>query len=376
MYSEFFASLQLVPDPRLDRKKVYPLDFILLIVFLSTISGCSSWYEMEDYAQEYEDELKKIYESLSGQAFRQSMPTHDTLNRCMSLLSPEAFELAYRSCLEKFISVSSGKHICIDGKTMRGVKKLSFDAEAHTVSAYSPGDLSALAQVYINRKDNEITAIKQLLNCLDLQDNYLSIDAIGTQTEIVETIVSKGGHYVLCVKGNQAHSLQELESYFCSLFKQYIQKEEQVELGHGRIETRCYESIVSPLSLEDNPILSRWAGLQSIHRVSRKREDKKTGKCSFEQVYYISSSSDLPRIREVIRNHWAIENKLHYCLDVFLGQDASKKRAGNVAQIMDKVQKYNLFLYERLKLSYKTSIPRIQKKLARLRPQQIILLKF
>lgn len=96
------------------------------------------------------------------------MPTHDTLQRCMSLLCPESFEEAYRTCLEEFISKTSGKHICIDGKTMRGVKKLSFDTQSHVVSSYSPSDLSALAQVYINRKDNEIIAIKKLLTYLDL----------------------------------------------------------------------------------------------------------------------------------------------------------------------------------------------------------------
>lgn len=97
MYSHLFESLQLVSDPRIDRHKVYPLDLILLIVFLSTISGCSSWYEIEDYAEEYEAKLKAVYQDLSGKTFDASMPMHDTLNRCISLLSTQDFECAYRS---------------------------------------------------------------------------------------------------------------------------------------------------------------------------------------------------------------------------------------------------------------------------------------
>lgn len=164
MYHNLYSSLCLVSDPRINRHKVYPMDFILLIVFLSSLSGCSSWYEMEDYAEAYEDELKAIYQKLSSQSFSDSMPTHDTLNRCISLLSPEQFEASYRSWLESFFIQTTGKHICIDGKTMRGVKKLSFDTASHVVSAYSPKDLSAVAQVYIDRKTNEY----QLLNSLSL----------------------------------------------------------------------------------------------------------------------------------------------------------------------------------------------------------------
>lgn len=376
MCQDLFAKVFSVEDPRLDRKKQYPLDYILLIVFIATLSGCSSWYEIEDYSEEYHDELRAIYQALRGLEAPESLPTHDTLNRCISLLSPQAFEEAYRSWLEAFLSQQSGRHICIDGKTMRGVKKLSFDSSSHVVSAYSPRDMSALAQVYIDHKSNEIPAIKQVLSILELEDTLISIDAIGTQTSIAEEIVSRGGHYVLCLKGNQSHSLQEVEALFCPLFEKHIHREETTELSHGRIETRRYESILNPLEVEENEILSRWFALRSVHKVTRIREDKKSGKRSEETSYYISSSEDLPRLRQAIRGHWAIENQLHYCLDVFLGQDVSHKRVGNVAQIMDIIQKINLFIIQRLKQEMKTSIPRLQKKLARLKPKQIIELKF
>lgn len=145
MYHSLFESLCMISGPRIDRKKVYPLDFLLPVVFLSTLSGNTSWYEIEDYAEEYEEELKSLYEKLTGDRLTHTMPSHDTLNRSISLLDVEAFEGAYKRWIEGFISVTSGKHICIDGKTMRGVKKLSFDTQSHVVSAFSPQDMCSLA---------------------------------------------------------------------------------------------------------------------------------------------------------------------------------------------------------------------------------------
>ncbi len=245
----------------------------------------------------------------------------------------DAFEGAYKRWIEGFISATSGKHICIDGKTMRGVKKLSFDTQSHVVSAFSPQDMCSLAQLYIDRKTNEIPAIHQLLHLLDLNGAVVSIDAIGPQTAIAEQIIDKGGDYVLCVKANQSLSLQEIEAYFCPLFQKYILLDEQTELSHGRIETRRYESILSPLEIEANEVLTRWKGLRSIHKVVRKRRDKKCDKTSEEAVYYIFSSTDASSLKQAIRGRWAIENKLHHSLDVYFGHDSSHKRAKNVAQI-------------------------------------------
>ncbi len=123
-------------------------------------------------------------------------------------------------------------------------------------------------------------------------------------------------------------------------------------------------------------MLTHWKGLKSIHKVVRKRQDKRSGKTSEEMVYYISSSTESSLLRQSILGHWAIENNLHHCLDVYLGHDASHKRAKNVAQIMDIIQKINLFIIMRLKINMKSSIPRVQKKLARTKPTKIATLPF
>lgn len=370
-----FSPLLRVKDPRRAHNRLYPMDYILLVVFTASLSGCRSWYEIEDYAIDWEDTLRSLYHKLTGVSLKHCSPCHDTLNRAISLLDIEAFEEAYSTWLQGILKLTTRQHICIDGKTMRGVKKRNFDSSSHTISAYSPQDLASVAQVYIGDKENEIVGIKQLLAKLNLQESMVSIDAIGTQTEIARSIVDKGGDYVLPLKNNQKHSLQEVESYFCPLYQQNIKREERMELGHGRIETRIIESILAPLELEASRILSRWSGLASIHRVTRIREDKKTGKQSREQGYYISSGKDLGQIRKVIREHWAIENKLHYMLDVYMGQDLSEKRQGNAAQIMDMIMKVNLLIMQRLKLAKKSSVPRIEKFLSRISPEKLIQLE-
>lgn len=175
---------------------------------------------------------------MTGNTEDYGLPAHDTLNRAISLLDPQAFEQAYRLWLSSFFPIEDERHLCLDGKTMRGVKKLSFEHNSHVVSAYSPKNMACVAQVYLDHKSNEIHGIKLLLEQLDLSDTLVSIDAIGTQTEIAEGIIQKGGDYVLCVKNNQKHSREEIESLFAPIFQKHIERVELSELSHGRIETR------------------------------------------------------------------------------------------------------------------------------------------
>lgn len=164
------------------------------------MSGCDSWYEIEDYAEDWSEELKSIYRELTGDTTDYGLPAHDTLNSVISLLEPQSFEEAYRSWLSSFLSTEEERYLCLDGKTIRGVKKLSFEHHSHVLSAYSPKDMASVAQIYLDNKSNEIQGIKLLLEQLALKDTLVSIDAIGTQTDIAETIIHKGGNYVLCVR--------------------------------------------------------------------------------------------------------------------------------------------------------------------------------
>lgn len=367
-----FNQLLTVEDPRINRCKKFPLGYILTTVFTATISGCSSWYEIEDYAEEYKDDLEALYERISGESSPWGVPSHDTLNRAISLLDPKQIELVYKAFLEESFEITTGKHICLDGKTMRGVKKLDFDADSHCVTAFDPKQQASLAQVYISTKSNEINAIKEILKALDLRDSVITIDAIGTQTEIAKAVVEKEGDYILQVKDNQKLTKEEVQSFFCPLYDAHIVHQEQKDFGHGRIETRTMSSIVNPLSLDPDSTLGKWAGLKSIHMMTRVRTDKKTDKSTSETTFYISSLTDGTEVFKLIREHWAVENKLHYMLDMLFREDYSTKRARNAAQNMNIINKINLTIIQRLKDKLKgTSTLRLRKKLARMTPEEI-----
>lgn len=367
-----FNQLLTVEDPRMDRCKKFPLGYILMTVFTATISGCSSWYEIEDYAKEYKDDLELLYERISGNPCNCGVPSHDTINRAISLLDPKQVEKVYTAFLKESFEITTGRHICLDGKTMRGVKKLDFDADSHCVTAFDPKQQASLAQVYISTKSNEINAIKELLAAIDLQDSIVTIDAIGTQTEIAKSVVEKGGDYILQVKDNQRLAKEEVESFFCPLYDSHIEHQKQTDFGHGRIETRQLSSIINPLSLDPNSILDKWHDIKSIHKMTRVRTDKKTDKSTSEVTYYISSLTDSQQVFKLIRDHWAVENKLHYMLDMLFREDYSTKRARNAAQNMNIINKINLTIIQRLKDKLNASSTlRLRKKLARMTPEEI-----
>lgn len=367
-----FSQLLTIEDHRIDRCKKYPLDYILMIVFTSTLSGSSSWYEIEDYAHDYQEDLARLYEYISGNPCDFGVPSHDTINRAVSLIAPKEIEASYLSFLTECFEITTGRHICIDGKSMRGVKKLDFDAQSHCVTAFDPEHYASLAQVYISGKSNEINALKDILKVLDLKDAVVTIDAIGTQVEIARKIIDKGGDYILQVKDNQRMSKEEIADFFCPIYKSHIETQEQIEAGHGRIETRQMDSVTMALLQEENECLAKWKGLKTIHKMTRKRIDKKTGKSSSETTYYISSMTENNKIFKLIRQHWAVENKLHYMLDMLFKEDYSTKRARNAAQNINIVNKINLTIIQRLKEKEKNSSTlRIRKKLARMTPLQI-----
>ena len=254
---------------------------------------------------------------------------------------------------------------------MRGVKKLSPDTESHIVSAYDPHLQLVLSMDAVPAKGNELDAICRLLDELDVTDALITIDAIGCQHDVAEQVLEAGGDYVLQVKGNQPTLLQELEDSFPNISKGYtVNKEEGLE--HGRIEHRQMKSVVlSPEMLNDSYAFKDWAGIKSVHRITRKRYDKRRGKETTEMSYYISSIEDSKRIFRAIRDHWKIENQLHYMLDVYLGEDGWSKRAGEAAINMELMAKIDLFILQRLKAKLGKSIPRVQMFLAKINPLQL-----
>ena len=366
------SSLSLINDQRSDKNKRYPLPLLLLIAFCASISKHDSWYTMQDYAQAHESSLRELYKRLFGEELEHVTPTHDTINRALQVIPHQVFKRAYQDWIAALLRWDEEtRQICIDGKTMRGVKKLSPDTESHVVSAYGPHLQLVLSVDAVPVKRNELDSIRRLLDELDVTDALISLDALGCQRQVAEQVLEVGGHYLLQVKSNQPTLLQELEDSFPRTNKGFTLNKEE-DLGHGRIEKRQMKSLVlSPEMLEDSYAFKDWAGIKSIHQLTRKRYDKRSGKETIELSYYISSVEDSKRVFRAIRDHWKIENQLHYMLDVYLGEDGWSKRAGETPKNMELLAKIDLFILQRLKSKLGKSIPRVQMLLAKLNPLQL-----
>ena len=203
----------------------------------------------------------------------------------------------------------------------------------------------------------------------------ITIDAIGTQKDIVDIIREREGDYVLNVKANQPGTLFELEEHFTPFYKDEIIKNIEETSGHGRVETRVMESIVDPLrfaDIEQYKSLDKWKDIMSIHKLTRTRYDKSKGTESTEISYYISSLKECERVFKMIRSHWAIENNLHYCLDVLFDEDQSLRRKDNSAKNVNIMYKIALFFLERLRCQKKRTFDAYQKINALKEPSQIL----
>jgi predicted transposase YbfD/YdcC len=318
--------LSIIKDPRLERRKLHQLRDILFLSVCASLCGCDTWEDIHLFATVRENWLRQYLPLENG------IPSPDTIARVFSLIDPNEFEHAFRQWVCSLYIVEEGKIIAIDGKCVKGSYGEKKSA-IHMVGAFAAETGLVLAQVKTSEKSNEITAIPELLNALVLKGCIVTLDAMGCQKEIVKKIVAKGGDYVISLKGNQG-SLHEdvklfLETERDSAFKRTAYDYyETIEKGHGRIETRRYW-ITDKISWLDNK--EKWAGLNSIGLVESRREIKGEGSC--ELRYFISSlKPDARKFSQAVRQHWSIENNLHWQLDVTFDEDKLRMRVKNAAQ--------------------------------------------
>lgn len=319
----FVSIFAQIDDPRSDINKLHNLIDILLIGVISVICGAETWEHMVKFAKSKEDFLKKFLELPNG------IPSKDTINRTFAAIDSEQFESCFMNWVNTVTDLSKGQVIAIDGKTIRGAKSKGKKSPIHMVSAFACDNNLVLGQVKANEKSNEITAIPELLNMLDLSGNIITIDAMGTQKEIAEKIIEIDADYILAVKANQQQLLEHIQDEF--RFSKSIESHLSEELDHGRIETRkC--SIINDFQFIKPD--KQWCKLNTIIKIESTREFKNTDKPMEKATrYYISSLKDKAKgFQTKIRSHWAIENKLHWILDVAFSEDHSRKRAGNAAQ--------------------------------------------
>ncbi len=315
----YFADL---PDPRREtRNKLHKLDDMLMIVLCAVLSGVEDWVGMETFAEEREAWLRGFLELPNG------IPSHDTLSDVLGRIDPAAFRAAFTAWATAALPDLAGEPVCIDGKAVRGSREGDNPA-VHLVSAFAGRARWVLAQQAVAEKSNEITAIPELLGLLDLAGAVVSIDAMGCQKAIAQTIIDGGADYVLTLKDNHPTLCEDVQLWLdTEVARGCLPVQETLEKDHGRIEIRRFA--LSP-QIDWLDVKSDWAGLQAVGRVESTRiiGDQVSTECR----YFLCSFSEPDRFAATVRSHWGIENQQRCVLDVKFGEDACRTRRDHSAE--------------------------------------------
>lgn len=325
--STYFDDL---PDPRVDRTKQHLLKDILVITILATIAGAQGWEDIENYGLSKQQWLEEFLELPNG------IPSDDTFRRVFEKLDPKVLEQKLSQWLQQIMGSVLQEIIPIDGKSLRG----SYDREKglknlHLVTAWASEQRLVLGQVKVEDHSNEITAIPALLELIDISGAIITIDAMGTQTEIVRLIRQKKADYVVALKSNHPTLYNQVKDWFATAKTQnFIGSEmsydSRTEKGHHRVENRKVWA-VSVAQLGGLYKQEQWAGLRTIVIVERVRH--LWNKTTREVQFYLSSLPvDAQLNGRAIRQHWGIENQVHWSLDVTFNEDKSRIRSLNSPQ--------------------------------------------
>ncbi|MDG4584576.1 MAG: ISAs1 family transposase [Candidatus Competibacter sp.] len=320
------------PDPRREtQNKPHKLHDILMMVLCAVLSGVEDGVGMDAFAEEKETWLRGFLELPNG------IPSHDTLSEVMGRIDPGAFQTAFTAWATAALPGLADEPVCVDGKTVRGSRKGDNPA-VHLVSAFAGRARWVLAQRAVAEKSNEITAIPDLLGLLDLEGAVVSIDAMGRQKTIAQTIVDGGADYVLALKDNHPTLCEDVRLRLdAEVARGRLTALETVEKSHGRIEIRRYALGDRIDWLEAKP---DWAGLQAVGRVESTRiiGDQTSTECR----YFLCSFPDRDRFAAIVRGHWGIENQQHWVLDVQFGEDACRARKDHSAENLASIRRIAL----------------------------------
>ena len=324
---KLIQSAESVPDFRRPwGNLLHKLSDILVIAFCAIICGAQTYHDLEVFGKAKEIWLSNYLLLPNG------IPNADTFERIFEMLDPNIVSKELRWILKS--DEIAGKIIAFDGKTMRGSKGEN-SCGFHVLSAFLTDAQIVLGEVTCDEKSNEITAIPELLDTINVEGSIVTIDAMGTQTKIASKIIAKKADYCLALKGNQSSIHDDVKLYFESEKVKNVKK--TLEKGHGRIERREYylETEIEWLYGRE-----RWARLCSIGAVRSRVEAK--GKTTEETRYFLTSLSNVDDFARAVRAHWGIENCLHWHLDVTFGEDSSKIRNKNAAGVWNVLRKLAL----------------------------------
>jgi predicted transposase YbfD/YdcC len=319
---QFAAHFANLTDPRVERTRRHVLQDILVIALCGMIANANTCVDIERFGKAKLDLLRRFLDLPNG------IPSHDTFSRVLARLEPAALLVCLHNWLNELRTKVGGKHVAIDGKTLRGSHDGAVRPNAlHLVSAWATEARLFLGQLAVDEKSNEITAIPQLLELLDLAGDTVTIDAMGCQKEIAKAIIAKEADYVLQVKDNQPTLHAAVGAAFIAMADQdysepSLRRFRTVDGDHGRVETRTYYIANVPTDL---PGAAEWTGLQSIGMVMRTRQEG--DHVSEEVAYFIASlPPQVKAFARAVRGHWGIETTLHWSLDVTFAEDQSRVR--------------------------------------------------
>ncbi len=331
--ASYFAT---VDDPRIDRTKAHNLLDIIVITICAVICGADDWVGVAEFGTSKAAWLKGFLELPNG------IPSHDTFGRVFARINPDQFQQSFLQWVQAVQTVRTDI-IAIDGKTHRGSHdRPNGQAALHLVSAWAAENRLVLGQIAVNDKSNEITAIPQLLDLLDLRGCTVTIDAMGCQTAMAAKIRDGQGHYVLALKANQTTLYADVQALFADARAakqpEYgMTSATDTTSGHGRIETRTAYVISDPEVIAYLNPGDRWRDLASVALVEAQRTAD--GRTTTEQRYYLLDQVPPPTdVNALVRGHWGIENRVHWVLDVIFHEDASRIRTGDAPQNMGVVR--------------------------------------
>ena len=318
VFLEHFRDL---PDPRQPWKVVYPLDEVLLLCLLAVLAGAEAFTDIARFGVKKLDLLRRFL------PFRDGTPAHDHLGDIFATLDAERFQHCFVAWVAALTGASADV-IAIDGKTVRrSADKKGAKAAIHMVSAFAARQRLVLGQVKVAEKSNEIVAIPRLLDMMSIEGAVVTIDAMGCQREIAKKIIDKKADYVLALKGNQSSLRDDVELFVAEQKAKDFQdttisRNQTVDGDHGRIETRTTTVIHDVAWLQER---HDWPGLKGVVMVESIREID--GKAEYETRFYITSLALLAaQLGSIVRSHWAVENSLHWVMDMIFRDDECRVR--------------------------------------------------
>jgi predicted transposase YbfD/YdcC len=342
--SSIIKHFESLPDPRHTRNRRHLLTDVITIAVCGVLVGCSGPSAIQRWAKAKENWLKEQLALPNG------IPSRDCIRRVLGALKPEAFQTCFQSWMASLISEATRPTIAIDGKTMRrSHDRIRGLGPLHLVSAWASEHGLALGQVATEEKSNEITAIPELIDRIDVKGAIVTIDAMGCQREIAQRIVDAKGDYVFAVKDNQPKLHEAIKDLFGDerqgdLLKMPHRQHQTSEKGHGRKDERCYVLAKIP---RDFPLKDQWPSVKAVGMAVRVTEQSDGSTSGDERYFIISHYLSAKRFAQAVRGHWGIENSLHWVLDVTFDEDQSRTRERRMADNLSWLRRFAISLLKR-----------------------------